>query len=74
MFLLLIIVIILTRIILSYRNFKLKLIKNERIVREDLEIYHFDFIFLQHGKTKDDVSKYIHIFAINFSIIITASI
>ena len=37
MFLLLIIVIILTRIILSCRNFKLKLIKNERIVREDLE-------------------------------------
>ena len=39
-----------------------------------IDLYHFDFIFLQHGITKDDVSKYINRFATNFSIIITASI
>ena len=39
-----------------------------------IDLYHFDFIFLQHGITKDDVSKYIHRFATNFSIIITASL
>lgn len=39
-----------------------------------IDLYHFDFIFLLHGITKDDVSKYVHRFETNFSIIITASI
>ena len=46
----------------------------KEIIEIIILIYHFDFIFLQHGIKKDDVSKYIHIFATNFSIIITASI
>ena len=38
-----------------------------------IDLFHFDLIFLQNGITKDDISKYINRFAINFSLIMTAS-
>ena len=38
-----------------------------------IDLFHFDFIYLQHGITKDDVSKVLNRFVANFSIIITAS-
>ena len=38
-----------------------------------IDLYHFDFIFLQHGITKDDVSDILNKLTKNFSIIVTAS-
>ena len=38
-----------------------------------IDLYHFDLIFLQHGISKDDISKYINRFNSNFSLIMTAS-
>lgn len=37
------------------------------------DLFHFDLIFLQHGITKDDVSKYLHRFQKNYSLFITAT-
>ena len=37
------------------------------------DLFHFDLIFLQHGITKDDVSKYLHKFQKNYSLFITAT-
>lgn len=39
-----------------------------------IDLFHFDFIFFQHGITKDDLSKYLNRFIANFSLIIAASI
>ena len=38
-----------------------------------IDLFHFDFIFLQHGITKDDVSNFLNRFTKNYSLIITAS-
>ena len=38
-----------------------------------IDLFHFDLVFLQNGITKDDISNYINRFAINFSLIMTAS-
>ena len=38
-----------------------------------IDLFHFDFIFLQHGIIKDDLSKYLNRFNTNFSLFITSS-
>ena len=37
------------------------------------DLFHFDYIFLQHGISKDDVSHYFHKLNKNFTMIITAA-
>ena len=37
------------------------------------DLFHFDYIFLQHGISKDDVSHFLHRLNKNFTMIITAS-
>ena len=37
------------------------------------DLFHYDYIFLQHGISKDDVSYYFHRLNKNFTMIITAS-
>jgi CDP-glycerol glycerophosphotransferase (TagB/SpsB family) len=37
------------------------------------DLLHFDLIFLQHGITKDDVSKYLNRFQKNYSLFITST-
>ena len=38
-----------------------------------IDLFHFDFVFLQHGISKDDVSNFLNKFTKNYSLIITAS-
>ena len=38
-----------------------------------IDLFHYDFIFLQHGISKDDVSFFLNRFKKNYSLIITAS-
>ena len=38
-----------------------------------IDLFHFDFIFIQHGIIKDDLSLYINRVTKNFSLIITSS-
>jgi CDP-glycerol glycerophosphotransferase (TagB/SpsB family) len=37
------------------------------------DLFHFDLIFLQHGITKDDVSKYLNRLRKNYSLFVTSS-
>ena len=37
------------------------------------DLFHFDFIFIQHGIIKDDLSKYINRLTKNFNLIVTSS-
>lgn len=37
-----------------------------------MDLYHFDFVFLQHGVTKDDISEWIHKYNKNMKMIVAA--
>ena len=37
------------------------------------DLYHFDFIYLQNGVIKDDISKYLNRFSKNFFLLLTSS-
>ena len=37
------------------------------------DLFHFDLIFLQHGITKDDVSRYLNRFTKNYSLFVTST-
>jgi len=76
-------------LILGSKNYNLTFLKADKLISSSsnswvhnpfgenrkylIDLYHFDFIFLQHGISKDDLSNYLNKYLKNYSIIITAS-